>query len=71
MFDGKWNTRNQNFDNFEISANIENKESTFNYDTYTYEYSDEMTKVFDMDYSLQNAKIEGELNVYNNEEVVF
>jgi hypothetical protein len=54
-----------------MSANVENKESTFNYDTYSYEYSDEMTKVFDMDYSLNNSKIDGELNIYNNKEIVF
>ena len=70
-FDGNWNTRNSNFDEFELSAEAMKKSATFNYDTYTYEYSDEKEKIFDLNYSLNNSDIQWELNIYENEEVTF
>lgn len=70
-FDSNWNTRNKNFDEFELSADVMKKTSTFNSETYTREYSDKKEKVFNMNYSLKNTNLAGKLNVYDNEEIVF
>jgi hypothetical protein len=38
-FEGKWNTRNENFDSFDTQIEITQKERTFDYETYSYQYS--------------------------------
>lgn len=70
-FEGEWNTRNDNFDSFDAQVEVSEKERTFDYETYTYKYSWEQQKVFDLDYSLENTEVKGTLNAYDNNKVIF
>ena len=71
LFDGKWNKRNSNFDNFSASAEVLEKDRTYNYETSEYEYSQEEEKIFDMNYSLTDWNVNGTLNAYNDDKVIF
>lgn len=71
IFDGQWNNFNKNFDSFTAQAEIKETESNYNYETYEYESTWVEEKIFDMNYTLTSWNVNGTLNAYDNDEVMF
>jgi hypothetical protein len=66
IFDWQWNSLHKKLDQFSTSIEVLNKERIYNEETYSYENTEKETKVFDLNYSLENKKITGNMKILDD-----